>query len=75
MMRTVDVSLKPITLRLARAYGRISLKKETVKRIREGTVPKGDVLSACKVAGLMAVKKNRGAFTLLPSHSFRACGA
>jgi cyclic pyranopterin phosphate synthase len=57
MMRTVDVSLKPITLRLARAYGRISLKKETVKRIREGTVPKGDVLSACKVAGLMAVKK------------------
>lgn len=56
-MRTVDVSLKPITLRLARAYGRISLKKETVKRIREGTVPKGDVLSACKVAGLMAVKR------------------
>jgi cyclic pyranopterin phosphate synthase len=57
MMRTVDVSLKPITLRLARAYGRISLKRETVKRIQEGTVPKGDVLSACKVAGLMAVKK------------------
>ena len=56
-MRTVDVSLKPITLRVARAYGRISLKKETVKRIREGTVPKGDVLSACKVAGLMAVKR------------------
>jgi len=56
-MRTVDVSLKPITLRLAKAYGRISLKKETVKRIREGTVPKGDVLSACKVAGLMAVKR------------------
>jgi cyclic pyranopterin phosphate synthase len=56
-MRTVDVSLKPITLRLARAYGRISLKKETVKKIREGTVPKGDVLSACKVAGLMAVKR------------------
>lgn len=40
-MRTVDVSLKPITLRLARAYGRISLKKETIKKIREGTVPKG----------------------------------
>ncbi len=56
-MRTVDVSLKPVTLRLARAYGRISLKKETVKRILEGTVPKGDVLSACKVAGLMAVKR------------------
>ncbi len=56
-MRTVDVSLKPVTLRLARSYGRISLKKETVKRILEGTVPKGDVLSACKVAGLMAVKR------------------
>ncbi|WP_448584360.1 cyclic pyranopterin monophosphate synthase MoaC [Thermocrinis sp.] len=56
-MRTVDVSLKPITLRLAKAYGRISLKKETIRRILDGTVPKGDVLSACKVAGLMAVKR------------------
>lgn len=73
-MRTVDVSLKPITLRLARAYGRISLKKETIKKIREGTVPKGDVLSACKVAGLMAVKE-LGRFYPLPSHSLGACGA
>jgi cyclic pyranopterin phosphate synthase len=74
-MRTVDVSLKPITLRLARAYGRISLKKETVKKIREGTVPKGDVLSACKVAGLMAVKRTGELLPFCHPHSLGACGA
>ncbi len=56
-MRTVDVSLKPQTFRYARAYGRISLKPQTVERIREGRVPKGDVFSACKVAGIMACKR------------------
>mgnify|MGYP001770629030 CR=1 FL=1 len=56
-MRTVDVSNKPKTLRTARAYGRIRLKPQTVKAIKEGRVPKGDVLSACRLAGIMATKK------------------
>ncbi|MFN7064624.1 MAG: cyclic pyranopterin monophosphate synthase MoaC [Aquificaceae bacterium] len=56
-MRTVDVSGKPETLRSARAYGRIRLRQETVRVIREGKVPKGDVLSACRLAGIMAGKK------------------
>lgn len=56
-MRTVDISLKPETLRSAKGYGRISLKKETIRAIREGKVPKGDVLSACRLAGIMASKK------------------
>lgn len=56
-MRTVDVSNKPKTLRSARAYGRIRMSKDTVRAIREGRVPKGDVLSACRLAGLMASKK------------------
>ncbi len=62
-MRTVDVSPKPETFRYAKAYGRISLRPQTVEKIREGKVPKGDVLSACKVAGIMASKRT---FELLP---------
>ncbi|MFN3870911.1 MAG: cyclic pyranopterin monophosphate synthase MoaC [Aquificaceae bacterium] len=56
-MRTVDVSSKPETLRSAKAYGRIRLKRQTVEAIKEGRVPKGDVLSACRLAGIMAGKK------------------
>ncbi len=56
-MRTVDVSGKPKTLRSARAYGRIRLKPKTVEAIRDGRVPKGDVLSACRLAGIMGAKK------------------
>ncbi len=56
-MKTIDVSLKPETLRSAKAYGRIRLKEETVRAIREGRVPKGDVLSSCRLAGIMASKK------------------
>ncbi|ADC88704.1 molybdenum cofactor biosynthesis protein C [Thermocrinis albus DSM 14484] len=56
-MRTVDVSVKPQTLRQATACGRIKLKEETIKAIREGRVPKGDVLAACQLAGVMAVKR------------------
>ncbi len=56
-MKTVDVSTKPETLRSASAYGRIRLKKDTVQAIREGRVPKGDVLSACRLAGIMGAKK------------------
>ncbi|NPB06907.1 MAG: cyclic pyranopterin monophosphate synthase MoaC [Aquificae bacterium] len=56
-MRTVDVSVKPETLREAAAEGLIRLKPETVKLIKENRVPKGNVLEACKLAGIMAAKK------------------
>lgn len=56
IMRTVDVSSKPLTLRTARAYGRIRLKPQTLKAILEGRVPKGDVLQASRLAGIMGAK-------------------
>ncbi len=56
-MRKIDVSSKPETLRSAKGYGRIRLKRETIEAIKKGKVPKGDVLSACKLAGIMASKK------------------
>jgi cyclic pyranopterin phosphate synthase len=53
----VDVSAKSTTLREACASGAVYMKKQTLKLIREGKVPKGDVLAAARLAGIMAAKK------------------
>lgn len=55
--RMVDVSDKDVTKREAVAYSRIVMEPETLARIREGRVAKGDVLSVAQVAGVMAAKK------------------
>lgn len=56
-MKTVDVSKKPESYRSATACGRIRLSPDTLKAIKEGKIPKGDVLSACRLAGIMGAKK------------------
>ncbi|WP_313343712.1 cyclic pyranopterin monophosphate synthase MoaC [Sedimentibacter sp.] len=55
--RMVDVSEKQETIREAVACGNVYMKKETLERIKEGTIKKGDVLSVAQVAGIMAAKK------------------
>ncbi|GEB32929.1 MULTISPECIES: cyclic pyranopterin monophosphate synthase MoaC [Brevibacillus] len=55
--RMVDVSEKDITKREAVAESKIVMKPETLQRIREGRVEKGDVLAVAQVAGVMAAKK------------------
>ena len=55
--RMVDVGAKPATQRTALAEGFISLGKTTVQAITAGSVPKGDVLAAARIAGIMAAKK------------------
>ncbi len=52
-----DITLKPTTLRTARAEGFIRLPPEALARVREGSVQKGDVREAARIAGLMAVKR------------------
>jgi len=52
-----DIALKPTTLRMARAEARLCVPPEALARVRAGTVDKGDVREAAKLAGLMAVKK------------------
>ena len=56
--KMVDVSSKEETLREAVAYGCVYMKRETLQRIKEGTIKKGDVLSVAQVAGIMASKKS-----------------
>src|SRR5215470_8792310 len=53
----VDVSAKPVMLREAVAQGEIRLQKETVKLIQSQTIAKGNVLSAARLAGILAAKK------------------
>ncbi len=53
----VDITKKPISYREAIAEGVIKLRKETVRRIREGRVEKGDVFTVSRIAAINAVKK------------------
>lgn len=55
--RMVDVGAKPATMRSATAAGRISMSVATLAAVRDGNGPKGDVLSAARIAGIMAAKK------------------
>ena len=53
----VDVGGKAATQRVAIASGRISMSAEALDAIRDGDVPKGDVLAAARIAGIMAAKR------------------
>ena len=53
----VDVTGRDITVREAIASGRVNLSSQVVALLRDGTTPKGDVLSTARIAGIMAAKK------------------
>jgi cyclic pyranopterin phosphate synthase len=53
----VDVGAKAVTTRTAVAAGEVSMAPTTLAAIRAGTVPKGDVLAAARIAGIMAAKR------------------
>ena len=55
--RMVDVGGKPVSARSAMAAGRIRMAPETLAAVRDGSGPKGDVLAAARIAGIMAAKK------------------
>lgn len=53
----VEVGNKDITKRTAIARGKIIMKDETLQRIKDGLIEKGDVLSVAQVGGIMGAKK------------------
>ncbi len=55
--RMVDVGAKPDTKRMAVAKGKVVMRPETLHRIAEGSLPKGDVLTIAQIAGTMAAKR------------------
>ena len=61
--RMVDVGHKAETARSATATGRITMNAAAIAAIRDDAVPKGDVLAAARIAGIMAAKQTG---TLIP---------
>jgi len=55
--RMVDVGGKPSTDRVATAEGWLRCAAETLDLVREGRTPKGAVLTAAELAGIMAAKR------------------
>jgi cyclic pyranopterin phosphate synthase len=55
--RMVDVGAKPATERMARAGGIIRMSADALVAIKAGDAPKGDVLSAARIAAIMAAKR------------------
>jgi len=55
--RMVDVGRKPVQARTALAEGMIHCAPETVAALRDQTLPKGDVLTVAKIAGIQAAKR------------------
>ncbi|MDQ1216918.1 MULTISPECIES: cyclic pyranopterin monophosphate synthase MoaC [Microbacterium] len=55
--RMVDVTAKQPTVRAATARGFVRCSPEVVAALRDGTVPKGDVLAVARIAGIQAAKR------------------
>jgi cyclic pyranopterin phosphate synthase len=55
--RMVDVGHKPVKARTAVAGGVIHCAAETLAALRDRTLPKGDVLTVAKIAGIQAAKR------------------
>ena len=56
--RMVDVTDKAVTHRRAVAAGEVHMAPETLQKIKDGTLKKGDVLAVAQVAGIQAAKHN-----------------
>ncbi len=71
--KMVDVSAKPDQARIAVAEGRLTCQAETIRLLRAQALPKGDVLTVAKIAGLQAAKATA---TLIPlCHPLALTGA
>ncbi len=55
--RMVDVTEKVATERIAVAQGKVFVLPETLEKIHEGQIKKGDVLAVAQVAGVMGAKR------------------
>lgn len=56
-IRMVDVGKKAVTVRQAMARGRVAMQASTFIALKDGSLPKGDALSAARIAGIMAAKE------------------
>lgn len=55
--RMVDVTDKQVTVRTATAAGLVTCPPTVVALLRDGRIPKGDVLAVARIAGISAAKR------------------
>ncbi len=55
-MSMIDITAKPEVHREATAKGQIKLKPETIQRIKQGKIEKGDPFTIAKTAAILAAK-------------------
>ena len=53
----VDISDKPVTTREARARGAVRMSPEALAAIVAGNLPKGDVMTTARIAGIQGGKR------------------
>ncbi len=70
--RMVDVSAKPETARQAVARATLRMMPATIRVIRRGNAPKGDVLGSARTAGILAAKRTHDLIPLC--HPLRLTG-
>jgi len=56
-MGMIDVGEKDKTVRIARSHASIRVGRQLIKRIKDNDIPKGNVLEAARIAGILAAKK------------------
>ncbi len=56
-LRMVDITEKSMTHREARAMARVRMKRETMDLLLKKALPKGDVFTVAKIAGITGAKK------------------
>lgn len=56
-VKMVDVTGKGMTVREAVARGEVRMRPETLRRILDREIAKGEVLTVARIAGIMAAKK------------------
>lgn len=53
----VDVGEKSVTSRSARAFAKVKMEKETLRRLLASELKKGDGLATARIAGIMGAKR------------------
>ena len=71
-VKMVEVGDKPVVKRTALASGKIYLKEETIKLIKEEKIKKGNVLTTAQIAAIGAVKSTHHIIPLC--HSLKITG-
>lgn len=56
-VRMVDIDGKPVVYREAESEGMILLREETIRRMKEARVEKGNPVEVAKVAAIQAIKR------------------